>query len=220
MELRQSALFEAHDHDHAKEDHDSDVHEGHDHDAHDHDEHSDKETADAHGHGHYDSHVWLSPENAALWLGIIADQLSAVDPENAETYKSNASAGRAELDTVVSEVRSVLDPLKDRRFIVFHDAYQYFESSFGLQASGAISLSDASDPSAARIAEIQARIAQEGIDCVLAEPQFNPGLVETVLNGTNAKTGILDPLGSALEPGPDFYPNLIRTLAASLAECL
>jgi zinc transport system substrate-binding protein len=55
---------------------------------------------------------------------------------------------------------------------------------------------------------------------VLAEPQFNPGLVATVMDGTNAKTGILDPLGSDLKPGPALYPQLMRNLAATLAECL
>ena len=78
----------------------------------------------------------------------------------------------------------------------------------------------ASDPSPARIAEIQGRIRDEGIDCVLAEPQFNPGIVATVLDGTEAKTGVIDPLGAALEPGPDLYPQLIKNMAKTLAECL
>ena len=91
---------------------------------------------------------------------------------------------------------------------------------FDFPASGAISISDASDPSPARIAEIQARIAEQGIDCVLAEPQFNSGLVATVLDGTEAQTGILDPLGSDLEPGPALYPQLIRNLSTALAGCM
>ena len=92
--------------------------------------------------------------------------------------------------------------------------------SFNFPASGAISISDASDPSPARIAEIQDRIAEQGIDCVLAEPQFNPGLVATVLEGSDAQTGILDPLGSDLEPGSALYPQLIRNLSTALAGCM
>jgi zinc transport system substrate-binding protein len=91
---------------------------------------------------------------------------------------------------------------------------------FNFPASGAISIGDASDPSPARIAEIQDRIAEQGIDCVLAEPQFNPGLVVTVLDGTDAQTGILDPLGSDLESGPALYPQLIRNLSTALAGCM
>jgi zinc transport system substrate-binding protein len=54
---------------------------------------------------------------------------------------------------------------------------------------------------------------------VLAEPQFKKGLVVTVLEGTDAKTSIIDPLGDALEPGPALYPQLIRNMAKTLVDC-
>lgn len=193
-----------------------------DHEQHgEHEEHADEHgDHDDHGHGAHDPHAWLSPINASTWLNVIAGQLSAVDPDNAGAYFANASAARAEMDALMSEVNATLDPVRGGSFIVFHDAYQYFENAFDFPASGAISLSDASDPSPARIAEIQMRIADEGIDCVLAEPQFNAGLVDTVLDGTQASTGVIDPLGSDLEPGPALYPQLIRNLAGTLADCL
>ena len=175
---------------------------------------------EGHDHGAHDPHAWLSPKNAMNWLNVIAGRLSAVDPDNAGAYFANAAAGRTEIETLIGEVTATLDPVRGGQFIVFHDAYQYFEMDFDFPASGAISVSDASDPSPARIAKIQARIAEQGIDCVLAEPQFNPGLVATVLDGTDAQTGILDPLGSDLEPGPAFYPQLIRNLSTALAGCL
>lgn len=243
LEFREGALFEAHAHDehdehdeHAHDEHDehdeNDEHahdeEGHDddHEEHAHDdghEGDHEEMAhDDHGHAHgdHDPHAWLSPENAATWLNVIAGQLSAADPDNAGAYFANAAAGRAEMEALSATVSETLDPVRGRNFIVFHDAYQYFESAFDFPASGAISLSDASDPSPARIAEIQDWIREEGIGCVLAEPQFNPGLVATVLGGTEASTGVIDPLGADLEPGPALYPQVIRNLAAALAECL
>lgn len=228
LEVRETALFEAHvdDDDHDDDDHDDhdDDHDGDDHDGGDHDEDHEGDDHDGdhdeHGHGAHDTHAWLSPENAITWTRVIADQLSAADPENAGAYGSNADAATAEMETLIEEINATLDPVRGNSFIVFHDAYQYFEVAFDFPASGAISLSDASDPSPARIAEIQARIAEEGISCVLAEPQFNPGLVATVLAGTEAATGVLDPLGSDLEPGPALYPQLLRNLAGALAGCL
>lgn len=220
LERREGALFEAHIHgeDDTHMDHEDGNHED---EAHDHDEHGDEAHHEGeHAHGAHDPHAWLSPQNAATWLNLIAANLSAADPDNAGTYFANAAAARAEIDTLIAEVDAALAPVRGGRFIVFHDAYQYFEVAFGLPAVGAISLSDASDPSPARIAEIQARIAAEGIDCVLSEPQFNPGLVATVLDGTEAATGLIDPLGSDLDPGPDLYPQLIRNLGATLAGCL
>jgi len=242
LEFREGALFEAHgdheegehrddddhkeDDDHADEAHDDHEEEGHDdekadHDDHSDDDHDDEEAGhDEHQHGNHDPHAWLSPQNAMTWMNVIAGRLSAADPDNAGAYFANAAEGRAEIKVLIGEVTAMLDPVRDGRFIVFHDAYQYFESDFNFPASGAISISDASDPSPARIAEIQDRIAEQGIDCVLAEPQFNPGLVATVLEGSNAQTGILDPLGSDLKPGSALYPQLIRNLSTSLAGCM
>ncbi|MBT3466817.1 MAG: zinc ABC transporter solute-binding protein [Rhodobacteraceae bacterium] len=225
LEFREGALFEAHDDhkedddDHADEAHDD--HEEESHDDHSDDDHDDEEAGhDEHEHGDHDPHAWLSPQNAMTWMNVIAGQLSAADPDNAGAYFTNAAAGRAEIKVLIGEVTATLDPVRDGRFIVFHDAYQYFETDFNFPASGAISISDASDPSPARIAEIQDRIAEQGIDCVLAEPQFNPGLVATVLEGSNAQTGILDPLGSDLKPGSALYPQLIRNLSTALAGCM
>ena len=223
LKFREGALFEAHDHDdHAEEeghdDHDDHAEEeGHD----DHDDHDDHAKEEGHDdHGAHDPHAWLSPQNAANWLIVIAGQLSAADPENAGAYFANAAAGRAEMDALMTQVNATLDPVRGGRFVVFHDAYQYFESDFDFPASGAISIGDASDPSPARIAEIQKRIADEGISCVLAEPQFNAGLVTTVLGGSDANTGVIDPLGSDLEPGATLYPQLINNMATGLAGCL
>ena len=201
LDFRESALFEVHDHD-------------------DHDDHDGTAAHDKHDHGDHDPHAWLSPKNAMTWLNVIAGQLSAVDPDNAGAYFANAAAGRTEIDLLIGEVTATLDGVRGGSFIVFHDAYQYFEMDFNFPASGAISVSDASDPSPARITEIRDRIAQQGIDCVLAEPQFNPDLIATVLDGTNTQTGILDPLGSDLEPGSSLYPELIRNLSTTLASCM
>lgn len=205
LPFRDGALFEAHEHGeeaHAEED---------DH-AHDHD--------DDHAHGAHDPHAWLSPDNGAAWLNAIAGALSAADPDNADAYRANAADGRAELDALRAEIDGVLTPVRGRNFIVFHDAYQYFEHAFDFPASGAISLSDASDPSPARIAEIQARVAEQGVTCVLSEPQFDPRVVAAVMEGSAARAGVLDPLGSDLQPGPDLYPQMLRNLAAALAGCL
>ena len=214
LEFRESALFEAH----AHGDHDEDKHADHDdHDDHDEDKHADHDDHD--DHGAHDPHAWLSPQNAKTWLNVIASKLSAADPKNAGIYFSNAAAGQTEIDALIAEVNVTLKPVRGMNFIVFHDAYQYFENDFDFPASGAISISDASDPSPARIQEIQGRISNEGIDCVLAEPQFNSGLVATVMDGSEAKTGILDPLGAGLQPGAKLYLELIRNLSKALRNC-
>ncbi|APG49098.1 zinc ABC transporter substrate-binding protein [Phaeobacter porticola] len=202
---------------------------------HEHDEHHDadhgtdhaKEHGDEHDddHGHHhepgslDSHAWLMAENGSAWLQVIAEALAQADPENAERYQRNALDGQAEIAAVAAEISAKLAPVSGKPFVVFHDAYQYFETGFGIQAAGAISFSDASDPSPARIAEIRATVADMNVECVLSEPQFSPGLVATVLEGTMARTAVVDPLGIALEPGPEFYPQLLLSVGDAIAGC-
>lgn len=151
---------------------------------------------------------------------MIAARLSAADPENAGAYFANAAAARENLNTLAAEIDATLAPVRGGSFIVFHDAYQYFETDFDIPASGAISIGDASAPSPARIAQIQDRIQDAHITCVLTEPQFNPGIVDSVLSGTKANTAVIDPLGAALLPGADLYPQLIKDMADALAGCL
>lgn len=187
----------------------------------DHDDGDDEqEHEEEHDHHGYDPHAWLDPENARIWLDVIANDLSAIHPEHGATYVANASAGKAELDRLIDEINTQLESFHATKFVVFHDAYQYFENRFDILAAGSIALGDGSDPSPARIAEIRNKVADLKVRCVFAEPQFNPGLVNTVFSGTNAKTGILDPVGSDLELGPDLYSRLLQNMAGSLTACL
>ena len=175
---------------------------------------------DDHDHAGRDPHAWLDPQNGKLWLAAIAERLATLDPPNAETYRSNAAEGIAEIDAAMGAARVLLDPVRNARFVVFHDAYQYFEHRFGLHSVGAISLADASKPGPKRVSEIRAAVRQAGVVCVFSEPQFNPGLLRTVFEGSEARVAMLDPLGIGLPPGAGHYPALIRALAAEMAACL
>ncbi|HEY9039729.1 MAG TPA: zinc ABC transporter substrate-binding protein [Roseovarius sp.] len=181
------------------------------HDEHDH---------DAHGHEGEDPHAWLDPRNAQVWLDVIAQRLAEMDPENAQAYRANAEAGRAEIAALEAELQDALAPVRDVPFVVFHDAFHYFEDRFGLAATGAIALGDASDPGPARIAAVRQTVQELGVRCVLSEPAFNPSLVQTVMEGSGARTGLVDPMGSDIAPGAAFYPALLRSVAAALIGCL
>jgi zinc transport system substrate-binding protein len=223
---REGASFAAHDHaeDHGTETHDAhaDGHDqDHDHDdsaEHDHD-HGTDTAHDDHAHDGTDPHAWLDPANAALWLDAIAAELSRIDPDHAETYAANAAAARAALASQQAGIADRMAALSGD-FVVFHDAYHYFEARFGIEASGAISLSDASAPGPARVAEIRDLVASQGISCVFVEPQFNRGLVDAVFEGTGVRIGVIDPLGATLEPGPALYGSLIDGVASAFEACL
>lgn len=221
--MRQDEAFEAHSHAHADEDKHADE-DGHDHDHgpehdHDHDGHD-------HGHGHADGkpaldpHVWLDPENAKVFVAAIAATLAKADPDNAPAYAANAETMTGRLDALQAELGKELAPAAGKPFVVFHDAYQYFEKRFGLTAAGAITLSPETAPGAERVAEISGKIRALDAVCIFSEPQFEPKLITVVAEGSNARTGVLDPLGASLENGPELYPTLLRNMAGAISGCL
>ncbi len=175
---------------------------------------------DDHSHTGVDPHAWLDPQNAIAWIEVIAFRLAQEDPDNAATYAKNAKAAQAEIETVSAQITAKLAPLHDRPYIVFHDAYQYFEHRFDIPAAGSITLSDATKPSPARLAEIRGIIAETGARCVFSEVQFNPALIATVMEGSDAHTTVLDPLGTEQTPGPGLYLAVLQAMADQMAGCL
>ncbi|MGM0953040.1 MAG: zinc ABC transporter substrate-binding protein [Pseudomonadota bacterium] len=218
-EYREGATFEAHDHADEGGDEHHHQHDGNHDENHD-EHHAHQDSHEEHHHGEYDPHAWLDPQNAKIWATEIAQVLSGADPANAGMYRQNAEAFAESMDELTVSLNERARRLDGIRFIVFHDAYQYFESRFGLTAAGAISLSDASDPSPARIREIQAVVRELGVTCAYTEPQYNPGLLDTVFEGSGVNTvGVMDPLGVDIGAGADHYPELLKRLMASLESC-
>ena len=217
LDIREGENFAAHDHDHGHEDehgdgHDDEHEEGHG-DGHD-DEHGDAHV----DHGdEIDPHAWLDPQNAAVWAGEIATNLAELDPENASTYAQNAQMFQQQMTALETELNASLSQVRGRPFVVFHDAYHYFEHRFEIEAVGSVSDSDATAPSAARVSALQATITDLGAVCALAEPQYNPGLLTAIGAAT---LGVIDPLGAEQKPGPELYPNVLRAIAGSLVDCL
>ena len=218
-----------------KDDHDHDDHKGHAHDDHakkemaakkddhDHDDHAKKDHHDeheGHDHGEHDLHLWLDPHNAKEMTEVIAETLAKIDPANASKYEANADKLAGRIDKLDHEIEEALAKVKDRPYLVFHDAYQYFESHYGLGAVGSISVSPERKPGAKRIAELRHVIEDNKAVCVFAEPQFQPTIVQTLVEGTKARSGVLDPVGGSLPPGPDAWFTLMDNLAKSLENCL
>ena len=182
--------------------------------------HRHKHDEDEHATANIDPHGWLDPDNGKTWLDVIATELSKIDPENTDIYFENVSQGKTDIDAVISEIDATLATFRGTNFIVYHDAYQYFERRFDVLAAGSISMGDVSDPSPARIAEIHQTVEELDMTCVFSEPQFNPELVATVVDGTKARARVIDPLGTRLTLGADFYLNLLRNIAQTMASCL
>lgn len=201
-----------------------DRHEDHGHDDHSgekaHDEHADEAGHENHAHTGIDPHAWLNPDNAAPWLDAIAAALSARDAANAATYAANAAAAKAEIATLDAQLAAAFAPVKDKGFVAYHDAYQYFVAHYGLSYKGAIAMGDATAAGAAHLREVQEQI-KDNVVCVFPEVQHDAALLLQLTEGTPAKAGAaLDPEGTMVDPSPSAYADVLRNLASSMTGCL
>ncbi|AFS48385.1 periplasmic solute-binding family protein [alpha proteobacterium HIMB59] len=205
------------------DDHDDDGHKDDDHDDHGHDDHhghedeDDDSSHDGHNHGEFDAHIWLDPENAKVMISEIAHELSELDPQNKSNYEKNAEKMISSLDDLIDRVSIIVQ--NNPSFIVFHDAYQYFENRFNIKAAGALTLNPEVLPGAKQIAEIQELIEHDNVKCIFSEPQYNPKIIEMLSADMNVSTSVLDPLGANIEVGPKMYNELILEIANSLSRC-
>ena len=178
------------------------------------------DAAPARGGPGRDLHLWLHPSNAQALTRAIAGTLAAIDPANALRYEQNRDAALGRLAVLDRDLSAVVAPVAGQPFVVFHDAYQYFEHRYGLSAVGSIVVSPERSPGPRRLRELKGKIERLKARCVFREPSFEPGLVQTLVAGTSARVGVLDPEGATVEPGPAAYDQLMRRLAGALVECL
>jgi zinc transport system substrate-binding protein len=206
LSIRDNEAWELHDH------HDDEKHD-------DHDKHAQKDEHDDHK-SKDDVHIWLDPENAIKIIKKVNTELSFFFPENAKIYDENATKIINKIKSLKKQLKKELLPIKEKPYIVFHDAYQYFEKTFGLNAVGSIALEDDIASSPKQISFIKNKIIKSKASCVFQEPQFDNKLVKTVIEGTQAKIGTLDPLGFGIKEKEDFYLQLLRNMSKNLKECL
>ena len=200
------------------EDHDHEHDDGHD-DEHG-DEHGDEHDHHAHEEGAVDVHVWLDVSNSMLMADEIAQALKVAYPQHNDQFESNLKALQEKLHGLEHELEAQAESIKDLPYIVFHDAYQYLEKWLGLESVAAVHLNPTITPGVGQINEVREAVVETGAICAFAEPQFNPGVLKTVAEGTDIKMGMIDPLGQGVEPGPNAYFELMRNIVTALRDCL
>lgn len=207
LPMREAELLEAsHDDDHAEHDHDKE------HKEEGHEDHA------GHGHAHHgdvDPHGWLSPSNAVLWAGVISKKLGEIDPDNAQTYTANWEELNAEIQTLEAELTAVLTPYRDTPFVVLHDAFYYFEETFGVEAEAFVIAGDGATPGPARVQALREHLAANPVTCAFTAPQENERLLRTATEGQEVRVAVLDPLGD----GEASYATFMRAFATAMVDC-
>ena len=224
LKFREKNIFDGHDdHGHEEDGHKEEGHDEHKHEEEGHDEHKHEEEGhdehghEGHAHGEYDPHIWLDPINAKIILTEMVEHLIENDEKNSSVYKSNLGKALKDIDKLIKDVKAELN--KDISFIVFHDAYQYFENRFNVSVLGAFTVNTDVMPGAEQLSEIREIIEHDKVSCIFSEPQFNPDIINAVAKDMNIKTGVLDPLGATLDPGKGLYFKLIKNMSKSFKGC-
>lgn len=176
--------------------------------------------ADGHDHLGLDPHIWLDPVRAQVIVRAVAAALTEIDPDNSRRYRDNAAETVAALQALDGEIRRQLAPFAEKPFVTFHDGYSYFVERYGLSQVGQLSVLPERGAGAATVRALRETVAAEGVACAFAEPQFDPGALEALAGGARLKIGVLDAIGSGLDPGTPLYASLLRRNAAAIEDCL
>ncbi|WP_394127336.1 zinc ABC transporter substrate-binding protein ZnuA [Vibrio hepatarius] len=175
---------------------------------------------DGHDHGSHDPHFWLGYKPTLQIAQAISERLAEIDAENKAQYQANFTAFEAQLTEQQEQIRAQLATVADAGYYVFHDAYGYFEQDFPLNHLGYFTVSPDRKPGAKTLIAIRKALKSQNAQCVFSEPQFTPAVVESVTRGSQAKTGVLDPIGAEIDVVIGGYFKFKQNLADSFSQCL
>ena len=171
---------------------------------------------DDHGHDHggEDPHFWLDPDRLAAVATEVAHELAEVDPDNAETYESNAEELATELAALDEEFVAGLATCERDTIVVSHDAYGYLADKYDLEQVAIAGLDPDTEPSPARLAEIGKVVEAEGVTTVFSESLVNPKVAETLAAEHGIETAVLDPVENQSDENADYQQVMRNNLEA------
>jgi zinc transport system substrate-binding protein len=172
--------------------------------------------------GEENPHVWVSMTNAITQVRNIADELSQLNPENANQYKSNAAAYIAKLEALNNKMHRSLDTIKNKDIITFHEAFPYFAKEFNLNIVAVIEREPGTAPTPKELEDIITLVKNSNVKALFSEPQYEAKAASTIANETDAKVYSLDPAvtGEAKKEAFNDYINIMETNLKTLEEAL
>ena len=184
-----------------------------------------------------DLHLWLSTTNAEIIAQAISRAASNLDPSNAPHYSASLARFTAQQAQNREAFEAEFAALKRNKsdsqeaglqdtppYAVYHDAYRYFEREFGLSHRVALLVDPERAPSIRELSEVRASLASAQPQCLLTEPDSDPGLIATAMKGLAQETTLrrveVDILGRKIDEGREGYTRLMRAVVADFVECL
>ncbi len=176
--------------------------------------------ADNHHPEQYNQSMWLSPEIAKLAAIAIHAKLLELMPQKRDQLDANLRQFELGLTKTDIKLGKMLQPVQGKGYFVFHDATGYFEKHYGLAPLGHLTVKSDIQPGQQRLHKIRTLLVEQKAECVFAEPQFRPAIMNAVTEGTTVRVGTLDPLGNGIALTKDSYVNFLSHLTSQYVSCL
>ena len=205
------------------------AHHHHHHDDADHDHHHDEleHHHDDANHNHHTMdekvinwHLWLSPQISEQIADVIAVKLESKYPAQKAKILANLASFKQNLAKTNAEIAEQLAPYSKKGFVVYHDAYDYFNQAYHLNQQGSFTINPIVAPGVRTLAKVKQMIAHKNVQCLFTEPEFTPDVVQILHKETGVNVGSLDPLGSKITLSKTAYMQFLQHLATNYAQCL
>ncbi|QGV80732.1 metal ABC transporter substrate-binding protein [Streptomyces ficellus] len=201
--------------------HEEGGHEEGGHEAHDHGHEEGAAEHEQHDHAHEgeagaDPHIWLDPVKYAEVAKGVGASLEKADPDNAAAYRKNTDALVKKLTALDTRFETGLKNTTTRTFITTHSAFGYLAERYHLDQEGISGVDPESEPSPARVKQLQATAKKDKVSTVFFETLASDRTAKTLAKDTGLRTDVLDPLEGITDKsrGADYIEVMEANLAA------
>lgn len=167
-------------------------------------------------HGEFDPHIWLDLTMLSQMTEIIRDALIELDADNAETYRTNATALIGEFAEMDNRYSEELSMCVRRTIVVPHNAFSYLGRRYSIDILAIAGISPESEPSAQRLAELTDLVREESLTHIFFETLASPRIAETLAREVGAQTLVLNPVeglaATQANAGVDFLDLVAQNL--------
>ena len=185
---------------------------------HDHD-HGERHASEK-GEG-FGAHFWLDPIRIRdAVVPVVMGHLIEADPAGKEHYRRRTKDFQERLTTLDIRIRRELARAKGRKFVAFHNSWDYFSARYNLEEVGVVQEFAGEEPTPREVAGLVRGARAAGIRSILVEPQLSPRIAQTIANEFGAGTVIVDPLGDSGDPARSSYEKLMLFNARAFAQAL
>ena len=139
--------------------------------------------------GRPNPHLWPNPIHAERYAELVAEQLVALDPDNADYYAENLNQFRQRIQALDASIKAAVETISpgSRQLLTYHDSWAYFAQRYGMSVVGAAQPSDFSEPSAKEVAGLIDQVRELQLPAIFGSEVFPSDVLETIAKESGAK---------------------------------